>query len=112
MPLTGRTHQLRAHCAAMGWPIVGDGKYGGKAAHPSTAPKGLMLHAREIDIPNPAGGRLHVMAEAPPNFREGLHWMGLTPEPLAGHDAEGLAPRLSRPGIAAHFRMSSSRFLM
>src|SRR5882724_5146346 len=47
-PLTGRTHQLRVHCAAMGWPIVGDAVYG-------TAPRGsgpgLQLHAREIGVP-------------------------------------------------------------
>jgi tRNA pseudouridine32 synthase/23S rRNA pseudouridine746 synthase len=47
-PLTGRTHQLRVHCAAMGWPIVGDRIYG-------TAPRGggphLHLHAREVVVP-------------------------------------------------------------
>jgi tRNA pseudouridine32 synthase/23S rRNA pseudouridine746 synthase len=32
-PLTGRTHQLRVHCAEMGWPIVGDNIYGGAPAH-------------------------------------------------------------------------------
>jgi tRNA pseudouridine32 synthase/23S rRNA pseudouridine746 synthase len=47
-PLTGRTHQLRVHCATMGWPIVGDGIYG-KA--PRLGGPGLQLHAREIVIP-------------------------------------------------------------
>jgi tRNA pseudouridine32 synthase/23S rRNA pseudouridine746 synthase len=47
-PLTGRTHQLRVHCAAMGWPILGDAVYGnGKAA---AAPP-LHLHARRIVVP-------------------------------------------------------------
>ena len=44
-PLTGRTHQLRVHCAAMGWPIVGDSVYG---TAPRTGGPGLHLHAREI----------------------------------------------------------------
>jgi tRNA pseudouridine32 synthase/23S rRNA pseudouridine746 synthase len=47
-PLTGRTHQLRVHSAATGWPILGDAVYGsGKAAG---APK-LHLHARRIVVP-------------------------------------------------------------
>ncbi len=44
-PLTGRTHQLRVHCAAAGWPILGDSIYGHGSA------MGLMLHARAIAIP-------------------------------------------------------------
>ena len=47
-PLTGRTHQLRVHCAAMGWPILGDNIYG---TGPRLGGPGLHLHAREIVIP-------------------------------------------------------------
>jgi tRNA pseudouridine32 synthase/23S rRNA pseudouridine746 synthase len=47
-PLTGRTHQLRVHCAAMGWPIVGDAIYGHA---PRTGGPPLHLHAREIVVP-------------------------------------------------------------
>jgi tRNA pseudouridine32 synthase/23S rRNA pseudouridine746 synthase len=47
-PLTGRTHQLRVHCAATGWPIVGDSVYG--TAQRSGGPA-LQLHSREIVVP-------------------------------------------------------------
>lgn len=47
-PLTGRTHQLRVHCAEMGWPIVGDTIYGNA---PRVGGPGLHLHAREIVVP-------------------------------------------------------------
>jgi tRNA pseudouridine32 synthase / 23S rRNA pseudouridine746 synthase len=47
-PLTGRTHQLRVHCAMMGWPVAGDGIYG---SAPRTGGPGLHLHAREIVVP-------------------------------------------------------------
>ena len=47
-PVTGRTHQLRVHCAAMGWPIVGDNIYGNG---PRFGEPMLHLHAREIVIP-------------------------------------------------------------
>ena len=47
-PLTGRTHQLRVHCAEMGWPIVGDAIYGGA---PRNGGPGLHLHAREVTVP-------------------------------------------------------------
>jgi tRNA pseudouridine32 synthase / 23S rRNA pseudouridine746 synthase len=51
-PLTGRTHQLRVHCAAMGWPILGDAIYG--TASRKHGPKDasmLHLHAREVVVP-------------------------------------------------------------
>ena len=47
-PLTGRTHQLRVHCAEMGFPIVGDNIYG---SAPRARRAGLHLHAREIVVP-------------------------------------------------------------
>jgi 23S rRNA pseudouridine955/2504/2580 synthase len=50
-PLTGRMHQIRVHLAAIGHPIVGDGKYGTRRAAPR-----LFLHASSIELPNPAGG--------------------------------------------------------
>ncbi len=47
-PLTGRTHQLRVHCAEMGWPIVGDNIYG---SAPRLGGPPLHLHAREVVVP-------------------------------------------------------------
>jgi tRNA pseudouridine32 synthase/23S rRNA pseudouridine746 synthase len=47
-PLTGRTHQLRVHCAEMGWPVLGDAVYGTAARNGGP---GLHLHAREIVVP-------------------------------------------------------------
>jgi tRNA pseudouridine32 synthase/23S rRNA pseudouridine746 synthase len=47
-PQTGRTHQLRVHCAEMGWPIVGDTIYGNA---PRTGGPVLHLHSREIVVP-------------------------------------------------------------
>jgi 23S rRNA pseudouridine955/2504/2580 synthase len=56
-PLTGRTHQLRVHCAAIGAPIVGDGKYGGeKSRIEGVAPK-LHLFCREMTFPHPGTGK-------------------------------------------------------
>ena len=47
-PLTGRTHQLRVHCAAMGWPILGDSIYGNA---PRSGGPPLHLHSREVVVP-------------------------------------------------------------
>jgi tRNA pseudouridine32 synthase/23S rRNA pseudouridine746 synthase len=47
-PLTGRTHQIRVHCAAMGWPVVGDNIYG---SAPRTGGPVLHLHSREVVVP-------------------------------------------------------------
>jgi 23S rRNA pseudouridine955/2504/2580 synthase len=77
-PVTGRTHQLRVHCLALGTPILGDGKYGGAAAFLTGAelPRQLHLHARRIKLPHPRGGTLEVVAEPPPHLRETFRYFG------------------------------------
>ncbi len=77
-PLTGRTHQLRAHAAAIGTPILGDGKYGGAEAFPSglDVARRLHLHARALRVPNGRGGWTALEAPPPPHFRETLKALG------------------------------------
>ena len=79
-PLTGRTHQLRAHLAAIGCPILGDGKYGGRAAFLEgigLEPR-LHLHARAIALDHPRGqGRLAVEAPTPPRLVTAFRLLGL-----------------------------------
>jgi 23S rRNA pseudouridine955/2504/2580 synthase len=84
-PLTGRTHQLRVHCAeALGTPILGDGKYGGEEAHLEGLPGMLHLHARRIEFPHPEGGTLAVEAVPPPHFLETMRFLGFAaPKPRA-----------------------------
>ncbi|MEM7044292.1 MAG: RluA family pseudouridine synthase [Pseudomonadota bacterium] len=79
-PLSGRTHQLRVHCALMECPILGDPKYGGPKAVPAGAPGSLMLHARELDLPHPDGGRLTLEAPLPDTMRAGFAWIGFEPD--------------------------------
>jgi 23S rRNA pseudouridine955/2504/2580 synthase len=66
-PRTGRTHQLRAHSALLGTPILGDGKYGGKAAFVEGLgiSRKLHLHARAIRMPHPKGGLIEATAPLP-----------------------------------------------
>ncbi|WP_419899903.1 RluA family pseudouridine synthase [Roseomonas sp. USHLN139] len=76
-PLTGRTHQLRVHCAAaLECPILGDGKYGGHAAHLEGMSHALHLHARAISVPHPEGGTLEVTAPLPPHMLESFATLG------------------------------------
>jgi 23S rRNA pseudouridine955/2504/2580 synthase len=79
-PLTGRTHQLRAHMTAIGHPIVGDAKYGGAEAFLTGGiSRKLHLHARRIRIDAPDGGKIDVTAELPPHFAESLTTLGFDP---------------------------------
>ncbi len=76
-PLTGRTHQIRAHLAAIGHPILGDGKYGATKGETSHGP-GLMLHAAELAVPHPEDGTtLRIAAPPPPAFVATCRTLGL-----------------------------------
>lgn len=76
-PITGRTHQLRAHLAAIGHPIIGDGKYGGQDAYlTGNVSRKMHLHSRALNIAHPDGDRLQVLAELPEHFAETMGHLG------------------------------------
>lgn len=80
-PFTGRTHQLRVHMAAIGHPIVGDGKYGLRDAFlTGTISRKMHLHARRIRVDHPTGGQIDVRADLPPHFAETLADLGFDQE--------------------------------
>ena len=95
-PLTGRTHQLRVHCAEMGWPIVGDAIYG---TAPRTGGPIMHLHAREIVVPLYKNrDPIRVVAPVPEHMREPLiacGWEGETDAPpqIVIPEAEPMGPR-------------------
>jgi 23S rRNA pseudouridine955/2504/2580 synthase len=76
-PLTGRTHQIRVHTAAIGHPLVGDAKYGGKEAFLTGGiSRKLHLHARRLVIDAPDGGKVDVTAELPAHMVESFTMLG------------------------------------
>ena len=79
-PHTGRTHQLRVHCAAIGCPILGDGKYGGRDAFLSgfDLAKRVHLHARAIAMPW-HGGALSIEAPLPRDLVKSWSLFGFDP---------------------------------
>jgi len=77
-PITGRTHQLRVHCAAMGWPVLGDDIYGNA---PRFRGPRLHLHAREVVVPIQKNRPpVRVVAPVPPHMRERLMACGWSGE--------------------------------
>jgi 23S rRNA pseudouridine955/2504/2580 synthase len=89
-PITGRTHQLRAHCEAIGHPIVGDPKYNRRPdndparkdplrALPSGIEPKLHLCARRLVLPNPRGGFIDVTAPVPEHMQKTFDMFGFAP---------------------------------
>ena len=86
-PITGRTHQLRAHAEAIGHPIIGDPKYGVMPKDdprrtdplrqvPDGIERKLHLLARRLVLPNPRGGVLDVTAPLPPHMKASFDLLG------------------------------------
>lgn len=94
-PLTGRTHQLRVHMAAIGHPIVGDGKYGGPDAFLSgSISRKMHLHARRLIIDHPDGDVIDVRADLPEHFANTMASLGFDED-----DGDAL-PEPYKPGKA------------
>ncbi|MEQ8249462.1 MAG: RluA family pseudouridine synthase [Alphaproteobacteria bacterium] len=77
-PMTGRTHQLRVHCAEAGFPILGDRRYGDRPAipqEPNALGRGLHLHARSLEIPHPRSGVLRVIAPLPSHMEQSWRFL-------------------------------------
>jgi 23S rRNA pseudouridine955/2504/2580 synthase len=109
-PLTGRTHQLRAHCAALGTPILGDGKYGPSAppADLGVPASALHLHARSITLPHPHGGALTITAPLPPHMAATWRFFGFPSDgdsPAAGP----ARPVTDAGGLGGHRRSRTER---
>jgi tRNA pseudouridine32 synthase/23S rRNA pseudouridine746 synthase len=92
-PITGRTHQLRVHCATSGWPILGDIVYG------TGGRSGLMLHAHTLSLPlYPKKAAITIAAPAPERMHSGLARCGWTqPEAPAGSEPQKAAHEPAGP---------------
>ena len=75
-PVTGRQHQLRAHMAHIGTPIMGDEKYGGLDDMPEGMDRKLHLHARRIIFPHPREGTIDITAPLPDHMLKSFALFG------------------------------------
>ncbi len=85
-PMTGRQHQLRAHCAHIGVPILGDNKYGGDVDLPEDIANKLHLHARRLVFPHPRGGEVDITAPLPKHMIESFNSLGFDATRYDGQD--------------------------
>lgn len=101
VPVTGRTHQLRAHMAKMGHPIAGDGKYGGGSQENAGDGWGagmgeeigrrLHLHARSLELTHPiSGARLRITAPLPDHMARTWSMLGWDPADAPADPFEAL----------------------
>jgi 23S rRNA pseudouridine1911/1915/1917 synthase len=100
-PHTGRTHQIRAHLAALGAPIVGDRLYGGARAVGEVAVDRALLHAQVLVLPHPHTGQVvEWRAPLPEDLRRWFVLLGQEPPaegpPLPTGAAGGTSPPLDR----------------
>ncbi|MEO0062494.1 MAG: Ribosomal large subunit pseudouridine synthase [Pseudomonadota bacterium] len=104
-PLTGRTHQLRVHMAAIGHPIVGDGKYGGQDAFlTGSISRKMHLHARRLIIDAPGGTTLDVTADLPEHFANSMEQLGFDPAQSTAEPERGPPP----PGKAVKKQLAKA----
>ena len=101
VPVTGRTHQLRAHMAEIGHPIAGDGKYGGSrqenlgdgwgAGLGGDLSRKLHLHARSLSLTHPVtGARLNIVAPLPDHMARTWDFLGWAPGDVPADPFEDL----------------------
>ena len=99
-PVTGRTHQLRAHMEHIGHPIIGDEKYFRIENYefPGGMQNKLHLLARRIAVPHPRGGTIDVTAPLPPHMQQTWNLLGLDAkryDPIVGTASFRVTGRLT-----------------